>query len=74
MLKGTHEFSPSISPRKEMGDHMRKRKNLQPRLESNPRPRDLIVPYSTASRLSYEARREQVVGDYGGNCGKYVNV
>ena len=26
-----------------------------------------------ATRLSYEARREQVVGDYGGDCGN-VNV
>ena len=41
-------FPLSISPRKEMGDHVRERKkNLRPRRESNPRPPDLIVGSAT---------------------------
>ena len=44
--------------------HQAKKKS-RPQRESNPRSADLIVRRSSY-RLSYEARREQVVDNYGG--------
>ena len=52
------KFPLRVSPSKEMGDRTKQRKNF-----------DRLLLY----RLSYEARPEQDVGDYGGNCGN-VNV
>ena len=60
-------FALNVSPRKEMADRTRQRKNLRPRRVSNPRPQD-----SSSVALPTELRGQtgaiQVVGDYGGNC------
>ena len=58
-------FSLSISPSKEMGDRTKTKVGIEPTPSRFHRP--LLF------RLSYEARREQVVGDYGVNCSN-VNV
>ena len=47
VLSKPMNFQLSVSPRKEIGDCTRHRKNLRPRRESNPRPPDLIVRCST---------------------------
>ena len=57
-------FLLSVSPSKEMGARTRQRKKIS----------DLIgFDRPLLYRLSYEASREQVVSDNGGNCGN-VNM
>ena len=64
-------FPLNVSPSKEMGDRRGQRKKfptsagIEPTISGFDRP--LLY------RLSYEARWEQVVDDYGGNCGN-VNM
>ena len=71
VLSEPMEFPLSVSPGKEMGDHTRQRKNS---------PNSAEIEHTTSRfehlllyRLSCEARREQVTGDYRCNCGN-VNV
>ena len=60
-------FPLSVSPSKEMGDHTRKSKTFPTSvgLEQTTSRFDRPLFY----RLSYEARMEQAVDDYGDNCG-----
>ena len=60
-------FPLSVSASKEMGDRTRARKKSPTSEGIEPRTSGFDQPL--LYRLSYEARREQVVGDYGGNCG-----
>ena len=74
MLKCESEpmnFPLSLSPSKEMGDSTGQRKKSLTSEGAEPTSSGFDRPL--LYRLSYEARREPVVGDCGGNCGN-VNV
>lgn len=64
IVREAMNFSLSISPSKEMGDLTTQGKNSWPWWELNPQPPDFII---IALMISYEAKWEQVVGNYGGN-------
>ena len=64
-------FPQSVSPSKEMGDRTRQRKRSLTSAGIEPTTSEFDRPL--LYRLSYETRREQVVGNYGGNCDS-VNV
>ena len=62
MLSEPVNFPLRVSFSKEMGDRTRQRKSIEPTSSGFDGP--------LFYRLSYEASREQVADDYGGNCGK----
>ena len=60
-------FPLSVGPSTEMGDHTRQREKSPTSAGIEPTTSEFDRP--SLYRLSYEASREQVVDDNGGNCG-----
>ena len=63
-------FPLSVSPSKEMGDPTRQQTKSPTSAGVEPTTSGLDRPL--LYRLSYEARREQILGGYDGNCGNGV--